>query len=306
MVLQDVVWTIWLVGAAIIALGFIFIIVQAGKPADDEETRKATHTSHVLQAWAFVVLFVAFVVGSWATLRNFPIPPQSGTLDAQQVVEVVGRQWSWQIKPDTVQAGSVVEFRVTSDDVNHGFALYAPDGRIVTQTQAMPGYTNKLLYTFDKPGMYKVQCLEYCGLAHAAMNHDFKVVAAGEAASGAVATPAVATAAGPTGAELGAKVYSEKCAVCHQARGEGMPNVFPPLAGDPVVTAADATEHITTVLHGTHGRVINGTTYPAQMPGWASQLTDEEVAAVINHERTSWGNHAPTVTVADVAKLRNP
>jgi cytochrome c oxidase cbb3-type subunit 2 len=60
------------------------------------------------------------------------------------------------------------------------------------------------------------------------------------------------------------------------------------------------------VLHGTHGRVINGKTYAAQMPGWASQLTDEEVAAVINHERTSWGNHAPTVTTKDVAALRNP
>ncbi|HEX5961010.1 MAG TPA: c-type cytochrome [Rhodanobacteraceae bacterium] len=299
MVLQNVVWTIWLVGAAIIALGFIFIIVQAGKQADGEQTRKAAHTSHVLQAWAFVVLFIAFVVGSWATLRNFPIPPQSGTLDSQQVVDVVGRQWSWDIKPDTVQAGSVVEFRVTSDDVNHDFALYAPDGRIVTQTQAMPGYTNKVLYSFDKPGTYTVQCLEYCGLAHAAMAHDLKVVAAGEAVS-------VATAAGPTGAELGAKVYSDHCAVCHQAKGEGMANVFPPLAGDPVVVAADATDHITIVLHGTHGRVINGKTYPAQMPGWASQLTDEEAAAVINHERTSWGNHAPTVTVEDVAKLRNP
>lgn len=307
MVLQNVVWTIWLVGAALIALGFIFVIVQAGKPADDAQTRKATHGWHVAQAWAFAVLFVAFVVGSWATLRHFPIPPQSGTLDAQQVVDVVGRQWSWDIKPDTVKAGSVVEFRVTSDDVNHGFALYAPDGRIVTQTQAMPGYTNKLLYTFDKPGAYTVQCLEYCGLMHAEMTHTLKVVAAGgQASPEATAANAGAIATAPTGAELGAKVYSEKCAVCHQANGEGMPNVFPPLAGDPVVTAADPAEHIRTVLHGTHGRVINGKTYAAQMPGWASQLTDEEVAAVINHERTSWGNQAPAVTVKDVAAQRNP
>ncbi|HET7561339.1 MAG TPA: c-type cytochrome [Rhodanobacteraceae bacterium] len=307
MVLQNVVWTVWLVGAALIALGFIFVIVQAGKPADDEQTRRATHKWHVAQAWAFGVLFVAFAVGSWATLRNFPIPPQSGDLDAQQVVNVVGRQWSWDIKPATVKAGSVVEFRVTSDDVNHGFALYAPDGRIVTQTQAMPGYTNKLLYTFKQPGTYTVRCLEYCGLMHAEMTHELDVVAAGSgAAAESAAATAVATAAKPSGAELGAKVYGDKCAVCHQANGEGMPNVFPPLAGDPVVTAADAAEHIKTVLHGTHGRVINGKTYAAQMPGWASQLTDEEVAAVINHERTSWGNHAPTVTTKDVAALRNP
>lgn len=176
--IQDVVWTIALVGMGLVALGFVHVIIQAGKPADDAGTRKSAHTAHALQAWLFVILFVGFVAGSWATLRHFPIPPQHGTLDAQQVVEVVGRQWSWQIQPDTVTAGSVVEFRVTSDDVNHGFALYGPDGRIVTQAQAMPGYTNKLLYTFDQPGTYTAQCLEYCGLGHAPMKATLKVVAA--------------------------------------------------------------------------------------------------------------------------------
>jgi cytochrome c oxidase cbb3-type subunit 2 len=44
--------------------------------------------------------------------------------------------------------------------------------------------------------------------------------------------------------------------------------------------------------------------YQAQMPAWADQLSDEEAAAVINHERTSWGNNAPPVTPADVAKVR--
>ncbi|HJR12912.1 MAG TPA: cytochrome oxidase [Rhodanobacteraceae bacterium] len=176
--IQDVVWTIALVGMGLVALGFVHVIVQAGKPADEAATRKSAHSAHVLQAWLFVVLFVGFVAGSWATLRHFPIPPQQGTLGAQQVVDVVGRQWSWQMKPDTVRTGSVVEFRVTSDDVNHGFALYAPDGRIVAQTQAMPGYTNKLLHTFERPGTYTVQCLEYCGLGHAPMKTTLKVVAA--------------------------------------------------------------------------------------------------------------------------------
>ena len=175
---QDVVWTIALVGMGLVALGFVHVIIQAGKPADDAATRKSAHTAHALQAWLFVILFVGFVAGSWATLRHFPIPAQHGTLDAQQVVDVVGRQWSWQMQPDTVKAGSVVQFRVTSDDVNHGFALYGPDGRIVTQVQAMPGYTNKLLHTFDRPGTYTVQCLEYCGLGHAPMKTTLKVVAA--------------------------------------------------------------------------------------------------------------------------------
>lgn len=178
MTLQDTAWTIWLVGAGLIALAFVFVIVQAGKPADDASAQRSVHTSHVLQAWLFVVLFVGFVAGSWATLGHFPIPPQSGSLHADQVVDAVGRQWSWQLTPATVQAGRVVEFRVTSDDVNHGFAIYGPDGRIVTQTQAMPGYVNKLLYTFDRTGAYTIQCLEYCGLGHAPMRTRLEVVAA--------------------------------------------------------------------------------------------------------------------------------
>lgn len=178
MTLQDVVWTIALVGMGLVALGFIYVVFQAGKPADDEATGKSARTAHVLQAWLFVVLLVGFVVGSWATLRHFPIPPQGAALGAGQVVDVVGRQWSWQIAPATVRTGSAVEFRVTSEDVNHGFALYAPDGRIVAQTQAMPGYTNRLLYTFDQPGTYTVQCLEYCGLGHAPMKTTLEVVAA--------------------------------------------------------------------------------------------------------------------------------
>lgn len=176
---QDVVWTIWLAGAVVVALGVIHVVVQAGKPADDAELRKAAHTSHRLQAWLFGALLVVFVVGTFATLRRFPIPSQHRALGAPQVVDVVGRQWSWQVTPAAVRAGSAVEFRVTSVDVNHGFAIYSPDGRIVTQVQAMPGYTNKLVYTFNDIGDYTLQCLEYCGLGHAPMKATLAVLAPG-------------------------------------------------------------------------------------------------------------------------------
>lgn len=173
---QDVILTIWLVGAALITLGFIFVVTQVGKPAGDAAAR--IHASHVWQGRLFALMVVAFVVGSWATLRNFPIPSQQGALGAPQAVEAAGRMWAWELKPDKVNAGSQVEFRVTSADVNHGFAIYAPNGRIVAQTQAMPGYTNRLLHTFEQPGIYTVQCLEYCGIGHGPMRATFEVLAA--------------------------------------------------------------------------------------------------------------------------------
>ena len=178
MIFQDLVWVIALVGMGLVALGFIHMIRQAGKPADDAETRKSAQTSNVLRRWLFAVLLMVFFGGSYATLHNFPIPPQHSALGTQQVVNVVGLQWSWQINPEAVIAGSPVEFRVTSNDVNHGFAIYAPDGRIATQTQAMPGFTNKLVHTFTQPGIYTVMCLEYCGIGHAPMTAEIKVLAA--------------------------------------------------------------------------------------------------------------------------------
>lgn len=179
MILQDVIWAIALAGIGLVALGFVYVIIQAGKPADDAATRKAAHTSNILRRWLFGALLITFVGVTYGTLRHFPIAPQHSSLDVQQVVDVVGQQWSWSITPATVEAGSPVEFRVTSKDVNHGFALYAPNGRIETQTQAMPGFTNKIVHTFSQPGTYRVMCLEYCGLGHAPMTAEFKVVAAG-------------------------------------------------------------------------------------------------------------------------------
>ena len=178
MMLQDVVWTVALLGMGLVAVGFLHVIRQAGKPADEAATRKAAHTSNVLRRWLFGALLILFVGGTYATLHRFPIAPQHEALGIHQVVDVVGQQWAWRISPDTVRADSPVEFRVTSTDVNHGFALYAPDGRIVAQTQAMPGFTNKLVYTFTRPGAYRVMCLEYCGVAHAPMTSEITVVAA--------------------------------------------------------------------------------------------------------------------------------
>lgn len=106
------------------------------------------------------------------------------------------------------------------------------------------------------------------------------------------------------GAAKGAALYSNVCASCHQEGGQGLPGVFPPLAGDPVVIADDPTEHIEIILNGLQGKAIEGVSYPAPMPPFGSQLSNEEIAAIVNHERTSWGNAAPTVSAEDVAQVR--
>lgn len=120
----------------------------------------------------------------------------------------------------------------------------------------------------------------------------------------AAPSAAPAPAAGGGAASRGAQLYAANCAACHQAGGAGIPATFPPLKGDPVVNAADPTMHISTVLHGSQGRTIGGVKYPVTMPPFGGQLNDEEIAAIINHERTSWGNGAKQIEPAAVARVR--
>ncbi len=68
-----------------------------------------------------------------------------------------------------IPVGELVEFRVSSLDVTHGFAIYDDKSNLVAQTQAMPGYINKLRWKFNTPGTYNILCLEFCGVAHAFM-----------------------------------------------------------------------------------------------------------------------------------------
>ena len=123
-------------------------------------------------------------------------------------------------------------------------------------------------------------------------------------ASASPAPGAAGAVSQPSWVALGKQVYENKCAACHQLTGEGLPGVFPPLKGSAVVTSADPTEHIRTVLRGLSGKAIGGVAYASAMPAFADQLNDEELAAVLSHERISWGHHAPPVKPEDVIARR--
>lgn len=142
----------------------------------------------------------------------------------------------------------------------------------------------------------------YLGMTY--KEHEAQLVAAVSLPSGAgEATPVGGASDASRG--LGKQVYETNCASCHQISAEGLPGVFPPLKNNAVVTAADPSDHVLTVLNGLQGKAIDGITYAAPMPPLGALLSDEEVAAVVNHERTSWGHDAPLVTPQQVRELRN-
>ena len=102
----------------------------------------------------------------------------------------------------------------------------------------------------------------------------------------------------------GAAVYASRCVACHQASGAGLPGVFPPLAGSEWVAGKETTL-IALVLHGATGSLtVKGSTYNGAMPAFGAQLQDAELAAVLTHVRSQWGNSAAPVTADTVATVR--
>jgi mono/diheme cytochrome c family protein len=112
------------------------------------------------------------------------------------------------------------------------------------------------------------------------------------------------TAQGIHNADTGRDLYIANCSACHQAGGEGLPGVVPPLRGSGVVNKDDAGKHIQVILNGMQGARAGGVVYAAVMPKFAGALSDAEISDIINYERSSWGNHGAPVTAAQVAAER--
>jgi mono/diheme cytochrome c family protein len=108
-----------------------------------------------------------------------------------------------------------------------------------------------------------------------------------------------------TAATSGAAVYASQCQSCHQATGGAAPPFLPPLAGNPTVLDTDPTSLINIVLNGSAPLVVKGRPTPYRMPQYRAQLTNQEIADVITFIRNGWGNSAPSVSVGQVAELRN-
>ena len=172
--MQDIAWNIsvWLMVVLIV----VFCTVAAGSRVR-AETGVLISGGANIRTVSFWVLLIAAVPITLYTVAELPYAATKGAATGEsRTVEAVGSQWSWDLSAEEASVGDVVEFRITSEDVNHGFSIYDPSLRLVAQAQAMPGYVNVLRHTFSEPGTYKILCLEYCGLSHHEMSAEFRVV----------------------------------------------------------------------------------------------------------------------------------
>lgn len=105
--------------------------------------------------------------------------------------------------------------------------------------------------------------------------------------------------------ERGKKVFTSYCATCHQANGQGLPNIYPPLAKSDWLKSQPKEKVIEAVIYGLRGAItVNGKKYNGVMNPLPTTYKDEDIAAVITYVYNSWGNPGTVVTVSDVRKVK--
>jgi len=104
--------------------------------------------------------------------------------------------------------------------------------------------------------------------------------------------------------ELGRRVYTKQCAMCHGDEGKGKPPAYPPLAGNPSITMSSPVNPIRMVLNGGYPPGTRKNPRPHGMPPFSHILGDNDVAAVITYIRVAWGNNGTPVAATQANELR--
>lgn len=190
--------------------------------------------------------------------------------------------------PLVVPTHKKIRLLVTGNDVIHSW--WVPS--LGVKMDGIPGFIHSVWTKITEPGIYRGQCAELCGVNHGFMpivveaktEEEFAKWVATQSTSKTLRSQGKAVASKQwTKEELmnaGQKVYEATCAVCHKPDGTGMPPAFPPMKDSKIATGPVA-KHIDMVLNGVAGTA---------MQAFGTQLTDDDIAAVITYERNAWGN----------------
>lgn len=304
---------------------------------------EAAHFHHNLMVeiiWTTIpfLILVALAVPATIVLKNIHNTDQAG-----MTLKITGYQWKWKYEyldqgisffsnlstpldqinnkapkdqwfllevdnPVVVPVNTKIKLLITSDDVIH--AWWVPD--IGVKQDAIPGFINENWMEITKPGTYRGQCGELCGVNHAFMPIVVQAVSQSDFNQWVLQHSPTALEAQhqedikplPDNELLskGKAQYEKYCAMCHQPTGVGLPPSFPPLKGSHVVTGM-ASANIAYVLQGVPGTA---------MQAFGKQLDNRTLAEIITYIRHAWGNdvlnarhqNALTVQPIDVENAR--
>lgn len=219
--LSEISWVMFAMGGAVLLVVLIVLAVAlCGGPL---KQFVASHKLVVGAGFVFpvVVLSAALIYGLSTTAR-LAEPPQPGELR----IRVTGEMWWWRVvyldgdriafetaNEIRIPAGRPVTLELTSADVIHSF--WVP--RLAAKLDMIPGRTNVLRLQADAPGIYRGQCTEFCGAAHALMAFEVVALPPAEFDSWRIAE---ASSAVLPATSRGQEVFDAAgCGVCHVVAG---------------------------------------------------------------------------------------
>jgi cytochrome c oxidase subunit 2 len=307
-------WICVVIGVVVFSVMFYSMYAHTKKK---NPVAASFHENHKLEiAWTIVpfLILIAMAVPASKTLVKI-YDDEAGDVN----IQVTGYQWKWQynyLEDDisffsnlstdmdeinnlvpkgehylqevdemvVIPAGKKVRFLITANDVIHSWWMPA----FAIKQDAIPGFVNTAWTKVDKPGVYRGKCTELCGKNHGFMPIVVKVVEQEEynqwvdEKKQAAIKMAELTTKDWTAQELverGESVYAVNCVACHQTNGQGIPGIFPALAGSDIVMN-QKDKNIEILMEGVQGAAMNSFSY----------LSEVELAAVITYTRQSWGN----------------
>ena len=323
------------IGAVVFSVMFYSLFRYTKKRNPNPST---FHESTKLEvAWTIVpfLILIAMAVPASKTLTEI-YDDEEGEIN----IQVVGYQWKWEYKyleddinffsnlstdqdeiynlvpkgenyllevdePLIIPVDTRVRFLITANDVIHSW--WVPDFAI--KQDAIPGFINTAWTRAEETGIYRGNCTELCGKNHGFMPVVVKVVEKDEYNDWVLSKKEEAiklaelTEKEWSLAELtqrGEGVYQKNCVACHQMNGEGLPPIFPALAGSDIVMF-DKDRNVEILMEGVQG---------AAMQSFANQLSEVDMAAVITYTRQAWGNaengDGEYVVPSDIVEYKKP
>jgi len=185
--LSNLWWLMFIVCSIVFVLVMIALLLSLGKrtaeaadrvpilePPQESERRRR---NVVISATSItVIILFVFLIASYSSGRSLRLnePTKSGLS-----IDLTGHQWWWEVRYQDVDASNIfttaneihipvgvpVMFSLRGADVIHSF--WVPN--LAGKKDLIPGKINTLWLKADKPGVYRGQCAEYCGLQHAKM-----------------------------------------------------------------------------------------------------------------------------------------
>ena len=323
------------IGAVVFSVMFYSLFRYTKKRNPNPST---FHESTKLEvAWTIVpfLILIAMAVPASKTLTEI-YDDEEGEIN----IQVVGYQWKWEYKyleddinffsnlstdqdeiynlvpkgenyllevdePLIIPVDTRVRFLITANDVIHSW--WVPDFAI--KQDAIPGFINTAWTRAEETGIYRGNCTELCGKNHGFMPVVVKVVEKDEYNEWVLAKKEEAIKLAELTekewslaelSERGEGVYQKNCVACHQMNGEGLPPIFPALAGSDIVMF-DKYRNVEILMEGVQG---------AAMQSFANQLSEVDMAAVITYTRQAWGNaengDGVYVVPSDIVEYKKP